>query len=196
MSLREPLSGDRRARRVGLVVAAILSLCDACGGKTDDVQPPMDGSIGAEGSNDEGGLDGASSHADGPAEGGSSGEAGPTDGGQVQGDAGEGGAQDAGAEGAPPNDAGMDAPDDVGCTTPTGAAYQCGPTSCNGATSYCQQTIGGDMCMSMPAACECVETRDCTCLLANVPNPCGVGATACTPREDGGLLWFMALDCP
>lgn len=86
--------------------------------------------------------------------------------------------------------------DAAGCTPPAGASFACGAVSCNGAASYCLEASEGNQCLSLPAACDCAETLDCACLLAVVANPCGVGSLTCVPRDDGGLLWLMALECP
>lgn len=174
-------------------------------GATVDADTGVEGASSDGGSVDrdgEGTPDGSSSHDASPATDAAARDAGETgDAGGVDGTGGDGGVQDSGAldavaNGPPANEAGTDASGDAGCTPQTGAAFQCGAASCNGATNYCLETSEEDTCVPMPPACECAETDDCTCLLANVANPCGVGIITCAPRDDGGLLWAMALDCP
>jgi hypothetical protein len=83
---------------------------------------------------------------------------------------------------------------DAACAPPS-AFFPCAPGTCNGASEYCLETALGNTCVDIPAACQCAEVHDCTCLLANVVSPCGVGAVKCFPEEDGGLLMVTALSC-
>jgi hypothetical protein len=103
---------------------------------------------------------------------------------------------DDGAEDA--TDAVADSPtvvDAAGCTPPGGGTFSCAPGTCNGASEYCLETAVGNSCVAIPAACQCAETFDCTCLLANIASPCGVGAVKCFPEDNGGLLMVTALSC-
>jgi hypothetical protein len=171
-----------RPTHTGLRLVAALALC-ACGGGSsaqgsgNDASSPdaTHGGVDASGDDagDAGGVDGAPADAVATDAVGKDADAGAT------GDAGPGGGQG-----------------DSGCTPPVGASYACGPAACNGATSFCLETIGGDTCKSLPAACDCANTRDCACLLANVANPCATGTLQCSSKDDGGLLWAMALECP
>jgi hypothetical protein len=83
---------------------------------------------------------------------------------------------------------------DAGCAPPS-AFFPCAPGTCNGASEYCLETALGNSCVDIPVACQCTEVHDCSCLLANVSSPCGVGAVKCFPEEDGGLLMVTALSC-
>jgi hypothetical protein len=101
-------------------------------------------------------------------------------------------------DGAQATDAAPDSPavvDAAGCTPPSGGTFLCAPGTCNGASEYCLETALGNSCVAIPAACQCAETFDCTCLLANVASPCGVGAVKCFPEDNGGLLMVTALSC-
>ncbi len=62
---------------------------------------------------------------------------------------------------------------DGGCTPlPQGQSFQCINGNCNdSSTQFCEQSNQGG-CMSIPKACMCQQTFDCTCLLANVSNFC------------------------
>ncbi len=144
-----------------------------------------------------GGSDGADDVSIGKDANDAGGDASPTDGGSVEETAKDGEA-DATPDKSQTSDgpAEMDATADSACTPPPGGTFQCGATTCNGATSYCLAGMIHDSCEPLPPECACAETFGCACLLAQVKNPCDVGSLTCIPMHDGGIYWIQAIACP
>jgi hypothetical protein len=89
-----------------------------------------------------------------------------------------------------------DATTEGGCTPIGAGSFSCAASTCNGSTSFCQVGMVNKTCKPLPVQCQCAETLDCACLLANVQNPCGIGPLKCYPMDDGGVYWIEAIDCP
>ena len=176
----------RRPLPLALTLAFAFAACGCGGSAGGDETATEAGTGGRDGSASDAGAD----RAVGPVpDAGGSGD-GPQDDGPASDDATVGG------DGPTGDASGADSTSDAGCAPPTGGAFPCGRSSCEGTTSYCLAGMLHDSCEPLPPECACAGSLDCACLLAHVENPCDAGSLTCKPMHDGGLYWIQALLCP
>jgi hypothetical protein len=125
-------------------------------------------------------------------------------------DEGDGGSADAGAAAV---DAGSDAGDashvaetdaqiedaggsaDATCTALTGPSYHCyGGPLCSAPSQYCVYGAVPNACDPTPAACLCVETYNCACILLNTAS-CDAGHSLDCTMTDAGAVFVTESVC-